>query len=266
MGRRRAVRGGHGAGLWRAGGSSGRAASMIRSRGACRLEAWPWRPPRGGCPAGLGDQLARPPARVAVWRTATLRPNSGNVAPGLVLVHGSSGRAVSSIVSQTCSSRAAGSLNGSSSQWLLNRISSVSPRIGSPRSFRSPISSPARRMPMLRALRLAPLLVGHLVAGQVEEADVLRCPTRGGTALEELPPLQDRLLLPDAGALADEVQELLLPLVQLPVQPGQLVVLAVGVVVPALGVRQARRRRRSSTRPRSAGAWRSGSASAARGG
>jgi hypothetical protein len=51
-------------------------------------------------------------------------------------------------------------------------------------------------------------------------------------------PLKDWLLLPDVGHRADEVEELLLRVVQLPVEPGQLVVLAVGVVVAVLRVAQ----------------------------
>src|SRR5208337_4549734 len=55
-------------------------------------------------------------------------------------------------------------------------------------------------------------------------------------ALEEPPPLKDRMLAPDPTNPPGEIEEFLLPVVQVPVQPGELVVLAIGVIVPLLGV------------------------------
>ena len=49
-----------------------------------------------------------------------------------------------------CSSSAGGRANGIGSWWALNRISSVSPVTGSPRSFTSPVSAPIRHTPRLR--------------------------------------------------------------------------------------------------------------------
>ena len=59
-----------------------------------------------------------------------------------------------------------------------------------------------------------------------------------GPPLEEPTPLQHRVLLPDADHPTHEAQEVPLLRAQGPVQPGKLVVLAIGVVVPALAVAQ----------------------------
>ena len=83
-----------------------------------------------------------------------------------------------------------------------------------------------------------PVLVRHLLARRVEERDVLDVRAADRPAQEELPALEDRLAPPDEDQLAGEFQELLLPVVQVPVEPGQLVVLAVGVVVALLAVAQ----------------------------
>src|SRR5271165_6773795 len=83
---------------------------------------------------------------------------------------------------------------------------------------------------------LVPVLVGHLLAARAEERKILDVGAAEGPALEELPPLEDRMLAPDPRNLPGEIEESLLPVVQVPVQPGQLVVLAKGIVVPLLGV------------------------------
>ena len=54
-------------------------------------------------------------------------------------------------------------------------------------------------------------------------------------APEEAPPLQHRLLVPQLDQPPRELEQRLPPLVEVPVQPGELVVLAVGVVVALLG-------------------------------
>ena len=53
--------------------------------------------------------------------------------------------------------------------------------------------------------------------------------------MEETAAVKDRLLLEDPCYAADELQEVGLRLVQVPVEPGQFVVLAIGVVVALLG-------------------------------
>ena len=71
--------------------------------------------------------------------------------------------------------------------------SSVSPTIGSPRSSTSPIRSPASRTPRHLTKPGVPGLVGHLLARRVEPGDVLDVRAADRPALEELPPLEDRL-------------------------------------------------------------------------
>src|SRR5262249_26756775 len=81
-----------------------------------------------------------------------------------------------------------------------------------------------------------PGLVRHLLALGPEPADILDVGAADRAALKELAPLEDGLLLPDTDRCADEVEEALRSLVELPVEPAELVVLAIRVVVPLLRV------------------------------
>ena len=52
-----------------------------------------------------------------------------------------------------------------------------------------------------------PILVGHLLAGGIEERKILDVGAAEGPALEELPPLEDRMLAPDPTNLPGEIEE-----------------------------------------------------------
>src|SRR5690606_16775891 len=87
-------------------------------------------------------------------------------------------------------------------------------------------------------VRIVPGLIAHLLAAGLEEGDVFNPRAANGPADEELAALEHRLAIPDMHAAAHELEERLLALIQVPVEPCQLVVLAVGIVVAMLGVRQ----------------------------
>src|SRR5262245_47051919 len=86
-------------------------------------------------------------------------------------------------------------------------------------------------------VRGVPLLVRHFLSVRPE-------PHHFPNAARELPTLQEpapaehRMLPPERDHLGYEILELLLFLGKIPVEPGSLVVLAIGVVVPVLRVAQ----------------------------
>src|SRR5690606_38459467 len=86
-----------------------------------------------------------------------------------------------------------------------------------------------------RAARLVlPVVVLYLRAADVEPGDVLRAVERHGVAAEEAAAAEHRVVAADGEDLAREGEHRLAPLVEVPVDPGDLVVLAVGVVVALL--------------------------------
>ena len=90
--------------------------------------------------------------------------------------------------------------------------------------------------PATRTKGWLPVLLGHLAAVRPEPGQVLEVRVPDVLAAEEAAPLQHRLL-DCRSRMSRRVNSSsdLLPLVQVPVHPGELVVLAVGVVVAALG-------------------------------
>ena len=82
-------------------------------------------------------------------------------------------------------------------------------------------------------LRVAPVLLGHLVAVGADPSHILLV-ARLGLAAEEVAPAQNGVRPDDRDELGGEVTERLAPLVDVPVDPADLVVLAVGVVVAEL--------------------------------
>src|SRR5262245_53840470 len=79
-----------------------------------------------------------------------------------------------------------------------------------------------------------PLRVGHLLAVAVDPADVAALGLADAFPLEPVAAVEDGLRAPELGEQADEIEEFAVGVAELPVEPGDLAVLAVGVVVPAL--------------------------------
>src|SRR5262249_25526755 len=80
---------------------------------------------------------------------------------------------------------------------------------------------------------LAPVALAHLAAVGLEPADVLDAGTVDRPAQEPAPPPEDRVAVAQRDQLGGERQQVLVG--RLPVEPGDLAVLAIGVVVAALG-------------------------------
>ena len=95
-----------------------------------------------------------------------------------------------------------------SSLWALSSSSSVSPTIGSPRSF--DFVDHVAGQPHAEAADEAgvPGLVGHLAAVGVEPGDVLDVGAADAAALEELAPAEHRLLAARSDEPAGELEEL----------------------------------------------------------
>ena len=83
--------------------------------------------------------------------------------------------------------------------------------------------------------RLLPVLRRHLRAVGPQPGEILRLRLPDEVAHEEPPLLQDRMRAPQPDQPPRELEQPAPPIVELPVGPGDLVVLAVGVVVAALG-------------------------------
>src|SRR6185503_6048251 len=115
------------------------------------------------------------------------------------------GSAVSTTRCHWRSPSLAGSVNGTLSVWPFKSTSTESPVIGSPRSFTSSIAVPESSMPSVRTNPAC-----HAASSE------------------------RRLRPAEVDQLAREVEQQLLVSVEVPVDPRQLVVLAVGVVVAAL--------------------------------
>src|SRR6185503_14407059 len=80
-----------------------------------------------------------------------------------------------------------------------------------------------------------PLLVGHLLPVGAEPGEVLDLRALDAAALEEAPPVEDGMGQAEANQPSRELELRLGRTGQRPVDPGQVVVLAVGVVVALLG-------------------------------
>src|SRR5205814_5727940 len=79
-----------------------------------------------------------------------------------------------------------------------------------------------------------PGLFGHLLAGRLKPQDILDALAMNGPVLEELAALKHRLAAPQLGQRAHEFAPRLLLLRELPVEPGELVILAIGIVIALL--------------------------------
>ena len=91
-----------------------------------------------------------------------------------------------------------------------------------------------------QALRKAilPGIVGHFLSRGFKPGDVFDLRAANGPAFEKLATMKHRMFAPDTNDMADIFEELLLLVIQFPIQPGQLVVLTVSVVVAFLRVAQ----------------------------
>ena len=76
----------------------------------------------------------------------------------------------------------------------------------------------------------------HFFAVRPEPGDVGDAAAPNVAALEESSPLENRLLLPDVRRSADEIEKPFLVVVQIPIEPGQFVVLTIRVIVALLRV------------------------------
>ena len=82
---------------------------------------------------------------------------------------------------------------------------------------------------------LIPFLVRHFLAIRSQPEDVLDVGALDVSPLEEMAPTEHRVIFSQANDPADELQQLLIVTVHVPVDPADLIVLAVGVVVAVLG-------------------------------
>src|SRR6185312_3676845 len=80
-----------------------------------------------------------------------------------------------------------------------------------------------------------PTLLGHLGPGRIEPGDVADAELLVEIASQETAAAEDRVPVPKLGELFDEGDQRLAALADVPVDPADLVVLAIGVVVAALG-------------------------------
>ncbi len=99
----------------------------------------------------------------------------------------------------------------------------------------TPLDSCARKIHSQAARKmLVPLRLGHLVAMWSEPDDLLQPLGRHGVSLQEAAAAEYGVLAPERDHLPGEFQKPFLFLIQAPVQPEVLVVLAVRVVVASL--------------------------------
>ena len=82
---------------------------------------------------------------------------------------------------------------------------------------------------------LFPVLGGHFAAIEVEPHDVLDVRAGDAASLEKMLAAEYRMLLAQGDEMANIVKEPLPILIQMPVEPAQFVVLAIGIVVALLG-------------------------------
>src|SRR5262245_13991415 len=80
--------------------------------------------------------------------------------------------------------------------------------------------------------------VVHVLAVRTEPGNIGNALPANAPALKELPPLEDRVTSPGLRCPADEIQELLAAVIEVPVEPGEFIVLAIGVVVTFLRMAQ----------------------------
>src|SRR5262245_17403684 len=81
-----------------------------------------------------------------------------------------------------------------------------------------------------------PPFFSHWLAGGLEPRDVSDIGAKNGPALKEFTSLQNRLGVPNRDHLAHEFEKIFLFIVELPLEPGEFVILTVGVVVALLRV------------------------------
>ena len=174
------------------------------------------------------------------------------------------GAAVESTSSHSRPNRRGGSLNTTSSGVALRSTANESSTTGSPPVVVDPSSSPLRKTPSSRMLRVLPVALSHRPPvgpepPRVGERRLARGRRRGS-------PCAGR---PDGGARSATSRRVNSSscsrrLVELPVEPRRLVVLAPGVVVAALGAAALVAAERSSARPARGAASRGSSAAGGR--
>src|SRR5438270_8313521 len=81
---------------------------------------------------------------------------------------------------------------------------------------------------------IQPVGFGHLGAVQAKPLDILHLRAANRAALKKLPPPEDRVLVKEAYQAARELQQFAAFVVEIPIEPRKLVVLAVSVVVATL--------------------------------
>src|SRR4051794_40959425 len=79
-----------------------------------------------------------------------------------------------------------------------------------------------------------PLLLGHVLAFGVEPANIANIFTSDALSLEEFAPVENRGIAPDFDHPPGKLEQLLVGLAPIPVEPAYFVVLAISVVIALL--------------------------------
>src|SRR3954447_5504939 len=82
--------------------------------------------------------------------------------------------------------------------------------------------------------RRGPLLFAHLVSTRIEPHHILDLRTTDATALEKFRPAKNRVSITQSDQFPGELQKLVLVFRAFPLEPTQLIILAIGVVVSIL--------------------------------
>src|SRR5689334_15748259 len=82
--------------------------------------------------------------------------------------------------------------------------------------------------------RRCPLFVAHLVSTRIEPHHIFNFSSTNSTTLQEFRAPKYRMFAPKLNQSAGEFEQLVLLIISVPVEPADLVVLAVGIIVSAL--------------------------------
>ena len=129
-----------------------------------------------------------------------------------------------------------GSRNDTRPGCELSSTSSVSPTIGWPRSSTSSIDSPFRRIPSARSSPLCQMVIGNFFPVLSQPCHIFDARTPDTTAQKEVASFENRLRMPQRRHLFRKVQKLFLFRIQVPVDPADLIVLAIWIVVALLSL------------------------------
>ena len=86
---------------------------------------------------------------------------------------------------------------------------------------------------------LRPFFIRHLFAIRTEPEDVLNASAANGAALKEITPPKNRVLFAQHDHALQKGQQFLIGRLEVPIEPADLFILAVGIVVTVLGVADA---------------------------